>query len=102
MFREDDNYIGKLVGNTGQPDKLTIARRVVEELPEDGVIVLDSGSLTFFCAQAMPTDRSLVVVTNNLPAAQYLADFENLRVFTLPGMIRGLTSAAVDASMTLS
>ena len=27
MFREDDNYIGKLVGNTGQPDKLTIALR---------------------------------------------------------------------------
>lgn len=78
-------------------DKVIIARRVSEELPEDGVVVLDSGSLTFFCAQAMPRDRALVVVTNNLPAAQYLADFENLRVFTLPGMIRGLTSAAVDA-----
>ena len=74
-----------------------IARRVVEELPEDGVVVLDSGSLTFFCAQAMPRDRALAVVTNNLPAAQYLAGYENLRIFTLPGMIRGLTSAAVDA-----
>jgi DeoR family fructose operon transcriptional repressor len=78
-------------------DKLVIARRVVEELPEDGVVVLDSGSLTFFCAQAMPRDRALAVVTNNLPAAQYLAGYENLRIFTLPGMIRGLTSAAVDA-----
>ena len=37
------------------------------------------------------------MVTNNLPAAQYLAAYENLRIFTLPGMIRGLTSAAVDA-----
>src|SRR5215470_15560005 len=27
MFRDDDNYIGKLVGNTGEPDKLTIALR---------------------------------------------------------------------------
>ncbi len=78
-------------------DKLVIARRVVAELPEDGVVVLDSGSLTFVCAQAMPRDRALVVVTNNLPAAQFLADYENLQVFTLPGMIRGLTSAAVDA-----
>lgn len=78
-------------------DKVVIARRMVEELPEDGVIVLDSGSLTYFCAQAMPTDRSLVVVTNNLPAAQFLADFDNLRVFTLPGTIRGITSAVVDA-----
>jgi DeoR family fructose operon transcriptional repressor len=33
-------------------------------------------------------------VTNNLPAAQYLADYENLRIFTLPGMVRGVTSAA--------
>ena len=72
----------------------------LEELPEDGVVVLDSGSLTLFCAQAMPKDRALAVVTNNLPAAQYLADYDNLRIFTLPGTIRGLTSAAVDAWTT--
>ncbi len=77
-------------------EKVVIARRVADELPEDGVVVLDSGSLPFVCAQAMPRDRQLVVVTNNLPAAQFLSDFDNLRVFTLPGMIRGLTSAAVD------
>jgi DeoR family fructose operon transcriptional repressor len=80
-------------------DKLVIARRVAEELPQDGVVVLDSGSLTFFCAQAMPKDPALAVVTNNLPAAQYLADYENLRIFTLPGTIRGLTSAAVDLAI---
>ena len=78
-------------------DKVMIARRVALELPEDGVVLLDSGSLTFVCAQAMPKDRPLVVVTNNLPAAQYLADYEDLRIFTLPGTIRGLTSAAVDS-----
>ena len=78
-------------------DKLVIAHRVAEEFPQDGVVVLDSGSLTLLCAQAMPKDRALAVVTNNLPAAQYLADYDNLRIFTLPGTIRGLTSAAVDA-----
>lgn len=78
-------------------DKVRIARRVVDELPEEGVLLLDSGSLTFVCAQVLPTDRSLVVVTNNLPAAQLLADRENLTVMTLPGTVRGLTSAAVDA-----
>lgn len=81
-------------------DKVVIARRVTDELPEDGVVVLDSGSLTFVCAQAMPRDRQLVVVTNNLPAAQFLSDFDNLQVFTLPGMVRGLTSAAVDTWTT--
>ena len=39
-------------------DKLAIARRVVAELPEDGVVIFDSGSLTFVCAQLMPTDRA--------------------------------------------
>ena len=79
-------------------DKVVIARRVCEELPDDGVVILDSGSLTYVCAQAMPRDRPLVVVTNNLPAAHLLSDYGNLRVITLPGMVRGLTSASVDSS----
>ena len=79
-------------------EKVAIARRLVDEVPEDGVVLLDSGSLTFVFAQALPLDRPLVVVTNNLPAAQVLCGHENLRVLTLPGMIRGLTAAAVDAA----
>ncbi|HEY5980412.1 MAG TPA: DeoR/GlpR family DNA-binding transcription regulator [Microlunatus sp.] len=77
-------------------DKLVIARRVVAELPDDGVVILDSGSLTFVCAQLMPTDRRLTLVTNNLPAARYLAGHSKLQIMTLPGSVRGLTSAAVD------
>ena len=61
-----------------------------------GWSLLDSGSLTYVCARAMPRDRALVVVTNNLPAAHYLAGLDNLRVITLPGTLRGVTSAAVD------
>ncbi|MCW2803638.1 MAG: Transcriptional regulator, DeoR family [Propionibacteriaceae bacterium] len=78
-------------------DKKRISRRLLDELPNDGVVVLDSGSLTLVFAQAIPRDRSLTIVTNNLPAAKHLSDYENLRIITLPGMIRGLTSAAVDA-----
>lgn len=77
-------------------EKLVIAERVIDDLPDDGVVILDSGSLTYVCARAMPRDRSLMVVTNNLPAAHYLAGLENLRVLTLLGTLRGLTSAAVD------
>ena len=77
-------------------DKVAIARRVAAEVPEDGVVILDSGSLTFVCAQVLPTDRTLVVVMNNLPAARMLAEHDNLRIMTLAGTIRGLTSAAVD------
>jgi DeoR family fructose operon transcriptional repressor len=78
-------------------DKRRIAARLVDELPDGGVMVLDSGSLTLFLAQVIPRDRGLTVVTNNLPAARHLADYEQVRVITLPGTIRGLTSAAVDA-----
>ncbi|SDU85269.1 transcriptional regulator, DeoR family [Microlunatus sagamiharensis] len=78
-------------------DKRRIATRLAEELPHDGVLVLDSGSLTLFAAQAVPRDAVLTVVTNNLPAARHLADHPGVQVITLPGMVRGLTSAAVDA-----
>ena len=78
-------------------DKRRIAARLIEELPDDGVLVLDSGSLTLFTAQAVPRQAVLTVCTNNLPAARHLADYPNVRVITLPGMVRGLTSAAVDA-----
>lgn len=78
-------------------DKRRIAARLAEELPHDGVLVLDSGSLTLFAAQAVPRDAVLTVVTNNLPAARHLADHPGVQVITLPGMVRGLTSAAVDA-----
>ncbi|MDN5762909.1 MAG: DeoR/GlpR family DNA-binding transcription regulator [Microlunatus sp.] len=78
------------------PDKMSIAGRVVTELPDDGVVILDSGSLTFVCAQLMPTDRSLTLVTNNLPAARHLAGRTQMQIMTLPGSVRGLTSAAVD------
>ena len=50
-----------------------------------------------FAAQAIPREAVLTVVTNNLPAARLLADYPSVRVITLPGMVRGLTSAAVDA-----
>ena len=79
-------------------DKLVIARRVAE-LPQDGVVVLDSGSLTLFCAEAMPKDRAIAVVTNNLPAALYLAD-TTISASSPPGNDQGLTSAAVDAWTT--
>ena len=80
-------------------DKVAISpNESSSELPDDGVVDLDSGSLTLICAQALPPDRPLVIVTNNLPAAQYLAAHSALQVITLPGTVRGLTSAAVGSS----
>jgi DeoR/GlpR family transcriptional regulator of sugar metabolism len=46
--------------------------------------VLGSASLTLICAQAMPQHRTLVVLTNNLPAPRSLAANENFRLITCP------------------
>ena len=83
-------------------DKRRIAARLAEELPHDGVLVLDSGSLTLFVAQAVPRDAVLTVVTNNLPAARHLADHPGVQVITLPGMVRTsrrLQSLTVDVAV---
>lgn len=81
-------------------EKELIAAAVIPELPTDGVVVLDSGSLTFVIADKLPQEQPLTIVTNNLPAAMILAAKPLVRVITLPGMIRGLTQASVDGWTT--
>lgn len=77
-------------------EKLAIAHRVLQELPPDGVVLLDSGSLTLVIASIFPADRELVVVTNNLPAISLLAQRPLLTVLALPGRVRSITQGAVD------
>lgn len=81
-------------------EKQVIAAAVIRELPSDGVVILDSGSLTFVIAEKLLDHRPLTIVTNNLPAATILAARPQLTVITLPGMIRGLTQASVDGWTT--
>ena len=81
-------------------EKQVIAAAVINELPSDGVVILDSGSLTFVIAEKLLDHRALTIVTNNLPAAAILAERAQLTVITLPGMIRGLTQASVDGWTT--
>ncbi|MBK0418454.1 DeoR/GlpR transcriptional regulator [Leucobacter sp. CSA1] len=78
------------------PQKRCIARAVLELLPEDGVVLLDSGSLTLTLATLFPAGRDLLVVTNNLPAARVLSRHRSLTVLALPGRVRRLTQGAVD------
>ncbi|SJM47271.1 DeoR/GlpR family DNA-binding transcription regulator [Microbacterium sp. JB110] len=75
--------------------KLSIAARIVELLPDDGVVMMDSGSTTHVLAEVFP-DRELTVVTNNIPAISLLAERPRLSVFALPGRVRHVTHGAVD------
>lgn len=76
-------------------ERRAIARRVLDEIPDDGVLLLDSGSMTLEVADQLPAGRSLVVVTNSLPAAALLAARPGFTVLALPGRVRSVTQGAV-------
>lgn len=79
-----------------QREKRAIATHIANELPTEGVVVLDSGSLTYTLAGKIARSSRLKVITNNLPAAQLLTRPGAPEVLTLPGSVRGLTTATVD------
>ncbi len=78
-------------------EKERIAQAALQELPDEGAILLDAGTTTARLAEILPTDRLLTVVTNALPIASSLASRPNLTVMTLGGRVRGRTAATVDS-----
>jgi len=78
-------------------EKERIARLALAELPDEGTILLDAGTTTARLADALPSDRELVVLTNALPIAMSLSVRPNLTVLLIGGRVRGRTQAAVDA-----
>lgn len=76
-------------------EKRRIALRAVAELPKDGVVLLDSGSLALVTASVFP-DVPIIVVTNNLPAIPVLRQRPNVSVMALPGRVRTISQGAVD------
>lgn len=78
-------------------EKRRIATRAVDELPDQGTLIIDSGSTLSRFAEAIPGDRKLRVVTNSLPTAQLLADHDPVEVIVIGGKVRKNTLAMVDA-----
>lgn len=77
-------------------EKERIAKAALDEVPDEGAILLDAGTTTARLAQVLPTDRELTVVTNAVDVASRLAGRGQLTVLILGGRIRGRTMAAVD------
>lgn len=77
-------------------EKRRIARRAVEELPEEGSIIIDSGSTLTRFAEAIPDRPQLNVVTNSLPIAMALAERDSIEVIVTGGVLRKNTLALVD------
>lgn len=78
-------------------EKRRLATRAIEELPDTGTCIIDSGSTLSRFAEAIPADQQLRVVTNSLPTAQTLATRDNVEVIVVGGKIRSNTLAMVDA-----
>lgn len=78
-------------------EKRRIARRALDELPDAGSVIIDSGSTLTRFAEAIPADCSLRIVTNSLLTAQRLADHEFTDVIVIGGKVRKNTLAMVDA-----
>lgn len=79
-------------------EKRRIARRALAELPDNGAVIIDSGSTLTRFAEAIPADCSLRIVTNSLQTAQRLADHEGTDVIVVGGKVRKNTLAMVDAT----
>ena len=67
-------------------------RRIAEAalaLVEDGdTIVLDTGTTTYELARLLGEKRDLTVVTNDLPIAMLLEEFDSVRVVVVGGLVR--------------
>ncbi len=76
-------------------EKRRIAARALEELPDDGTLLLDSGTTTLMLAEMLPEDRDLTVVTNSLAIATVLESRSGVDLYVLGGRVRRRTGAAV-------
>lgn len=82
---------------TRAAEKRAIARRALQEIPDEGSVLIDSGTTSACLAEMFPTDRDLTVVTNSLPIAQTLLGNPCVTVLHVGGRVRRQTSASVDS-----
>src|ERR1700710_2676045 len=78
-------------------EKERIAKAALDEVPDEGAILLDAGTTTGRLAEILPSERELTVVTNSVPIVMTLSARPNLTVLLLGGRVRRTTPAAVAA-----
>ncbi len=69
------------------PGKQAIAKKAVECIQPNQVVLLDSGTTTFAIAQALPRDVKITVITNCLPIALALTEHPYVNVVVLGGQL---------------
>lgn len=81
---------------TDPEQKARIADAALAELPQAGVVFLESASTSIFLAERLPVGRDLTVVTNGIPIANLLGHREDLSVLMIGGRIRARSMATMD------
>lgn len=84
----------------GTDVKRRIAARALDELPEEGTILLDGGSTTLALARLLPDRTGRTVVTNSVAAAAVLEGHTRTDLYLLGGRVRGRTGACVGEWLT--
>jgi DeoR family fructose operon transcriptional repressor len=79
-------------------EKLHIAQEAILEVPENGSVIIDSGSTGQRLAEVFPVDRGVHVFTNSLVTALTLARRGVADLTVLGGNVRTNTFAMVDAA----
>lgn len=77
-------------------EKERIGAAAAKLLPEEGSVLIDSGTTTARLVEAIPSGNELVVTTNSLPLAWEMTTRPNLTVLMPGGRVRPLTMAQVD------
>ncbi|GLU46560.1 DeoR/GlpR family DNA-binding transcription regulator [Nocardiopsis ansamitocini] len=80
---------------TRSAEKGRIARAALAQVPDNGTVILDSGTTTGRIADLLPADRELTVVTHSVPIAAKLARNPAITLHLLGGRVHGRTMAAV-------
>lgn len=75
--------------------KAAIARAALKLVPENGTVLLDSGSTTHAIALELVTRRGLTVCTNSLTNAGVLSRVPGNRIFLLGGEVDGNDDATI-------
>jgi len=81
-------------------EKERIGKMALAHLPDEGTVLIDSGTTTLRFAELLPRDRELTIVTNSLPIAALVALQPSLSLYLLGGRVRGRTLAAVGSWLT--
>lgn len=77
-------------------EKERIGAAAAKLLPDEGSVMIDSGTTTARLVEAIPPHVELVVTTNSLPLAWEMTPHLNLTVLMPGGRVRPLTMAQVD------